>query len=61
MLLIFQLKLEEKDLLFFGLSSLCLAGSRLYIWFVFHVSLPNEIKLLLFNIFFFDLDTALPF
>ena len=24
------------------------------IWFVFYVSLPNEIKLLLFNIFFFE-------
>ena len=33
---------------------LCLAGSHFYIWFVFYVSLPNEIKLLLFNIFFFD-------
>ena len=30
-----------------------MAGSYLYIWFVFYVSLPNEIKLLLFNIFFF--------
>ena len=30
-----------------------------YIWFVFNVSLPNEIKLLLsdINIFFFELDT----
>ena len=26
------------------------------IWFVFYVSLPNEIKLLLFNIFFFDIN-----
>ena len=25
-----------------------------YIWFVFYVSMPNKIKLLLFNIFFFD-------
>ena len=30
------------------------AGSHLYIWFVFYVSLPNQIKLLLFNIFFFE-------
>ena len=29
-------------------------GSHLYILFVFYVSLPNEIKLLLFNIFIFD-------
>ena len=27
---------------------------HLYIWFVFYVSLPMEIKQLLFNIFFFD-------
>ena len=33
---------------------LLLAGSYFYIWFVFHASLPNQIKLLLFNIFFFD-------
>ena len=34
---------------------LLLAGSYFYIWFVFFVSLPNLIKLLLFNIFFFGL------
>ena len=34
-------------------QQLCQAGSQLYIWFVFYASLPNEIKLLLFNIFFF--------
>ena len=33
------------------------AGSYLYIWFVFYVSLPNQIKLLLFDIFFFDINT----
>ena len=33
-----------------------MAGSHLYIWLVFYASLPNEIKLLLFNIFFFDSD-----
>ena len=29
------------------------SSSHLYIWFVFYVSLPHEIKLLLFNLFFF--------
>ena len=29
---------------------------RLYIWFVFYASLPNEINLLLFNIFFFEVS-----
>ena len=32
-------------------------GSYFYIWFVFYVSLPNEIKLLLFNIFFLTFST----
>ena len=36
-----------------------MAGSYLYIWFVFYVSLPNEIKLLLFNIFFFGQNLSL--
>ena len=36
-----------------------MAGSHLYIWFVFYASLPNEIKLLLFNIFFFGLTFCL--
>ena len=31
---------------------------NLYIWFVFYVTLPNEIKLLLFNIFFFGRTTT---
>ena len=31
-----------------------LAGSYFNIWFVFYASLPNQIKLLLFNFFFFD-------
>ena len=28
-------------------------------WLVFYVSLPNEIKLLLFYIFFFEMDTEI--
>ena len=31
--------------------------AHLYIWFVFYVILPNEIKLLLFDIFFFGLNS----
>ena len=34
-------------------QQLCWAGSYLYIWFVFYVSLHNEIKQLHFHIFFF--------
>ena len=36
-----------------------LAGSHLYIWFVFYVSLPNEIKLLLLNVFFFGINPSI--
>ena len=43
-----QTKLEKQQLY--------QAGSHLYIWFVFYVSLPNEIKLFLFYIFFFDIS-----
>ena len=32
-----------------------MAGSHFYIWFIFYVSLPNQMKLLLFNIFFFGI------
>ena len=36
----------------------CFIPLYLQIWFLFYVSLPNEIKLLLYNIFIFGLDES---